>query len=122
MVATNQELDPDAGKSLPFKHGIAQVGNVLDIPVNSESTGHKAVFPRALPEFFIKAFSDPGDIVFDPFGGSGTTAVAALGLGRNAICTEISPQYCDVIVRRILNAQTTKGSGILFDVVQRIEA
>lgn len=101
MVATNQEQDPDAGKSLPFKHGIAQVGNVLEIAVNSETTGHKAVFPRALPEFFIKAFSDAGDVVFDPFGGSGTTVAAAVMLGRNGVCTELSPAYCDVIVRRV---------------------
>lgn len=100
MVATNQEHDPDAGVSLPFKSGIAQVGNVLEIAVNAESTGHVAAFPRQLPEFFIKAFTDPGDVVFDPFLGSGTTMVAAMALGRSCFGVELSPRYCDVCVRR----------------------
>jgi site-specific DNA-methyltransferase (adenine-specific) len=100
MVATNQEDDRDAGKALPFRSGIAQVGNVLEIAVNAESTGHKAVFPRGLPEFFIKAFTDPGDVIFDPFLGSGTTMIAAMALGRSCFGTELSPGYCDVIVNR----------------------
>jgi DNA modification methylase len=54
-----------------------------------------------VPEFFIKAFSDPGDIVFDPFLGSGTTMAAAHVLGRIGWGIEISPAYCDVILRRI---------------------
>lgn len=121
MVATNQEHDPDAGKSLPFKQGIAQVGNVLEIAVNSESTGHKAVFPRALPEFFIKAFTDPGDTVFDPFMGSGTTMIAAMALGRSCFGCELSPAYTDVIIRRAQAFQSSQfrlaGDGRTFDEV-----
>jgi DNA modification methylase len=60
----------------------------------------RAPFPRALVEFFVKAFSDPGDIVFDPFLGSGTTMAAAHVLGRVGYGCEISPAYCDVIVHR----------------------
>lgn len=104
--------------------GIARPSNVIECKTESSQGSHSAPFPRALVEFFVKAFSDPGDIVFDPFGGSGTTAVAALGLGRNAICTEISPGYCDVIVRRILAAQPTfsarlDGDGRTFDEIAR---
>jgi len=101
MVATNTPDDPDAGRNLPFKSGIAQVGNVLELGVNTESTGHLAAFPLKLPEFFIQAFTDPGDVVFDPFLGSGTTMAAAMKLGRSCFGCEISPQYTDVIVRRI---------------------
>ena len=54
-------------------------------------------------EFFLLAFSDPGDVVFDPFMGSGTTMAAADLLGRAGYGTEISPSYCDVILRRMLN-------------------
>jgi len=50
-------------------------------------------YPRALVEFFVKAFSDPGDIIFDPFLGSGTTMAAAHVLGRVGYGTEISPGY-----------------------------
>ena len=62
---------------------------------------HSAPFPRALVEFFVKAFSDSGDLVFDPFMGSGTTMAAAHVLGRIGYGIEISPAYCDVILRRI---------------------
>lgn len=102
MVATNQENDPDSGESLPFKSGIAQVGNVLEVAVNSEVTGHKAVYPRPLVEFFIKAFSDTGDVILDVFAGSGTSLAAAHVLERNGYGCEISPAYCDVIVARLV--------------------
>jgi DNA modification methylase len=49
----------------------------------------------------VKAFSDAGDIVFDPFLGSGTTMAAAHVLGRVGYGVEISPAYCDVILRRV---------------------
>ncbi len=52
-------------------------------------------------EFFVKAFSDPGDVVFDPFMGSGTTLAAAHVLGRAGYGCEISPGYCDAILRRL---------------------
>lgn len=81
--------------------GIARPSNVIEVKSESSQGSHSAPFPRALVEFFIKAFSDPGDVIFDPFGGSGTTVAAAVMLGRNGVCTELSPAYCDVIVRRI---------------------
>ncbi|MCS6954665.1 MAG: DNA modification methylase, partial [Bryobacteraceae bacterium] len=67
----------------------------------SSQGNHSAPFPRAIPEFFIKAFSDAGDGIFDPFAGSGTTLVAAGLLGRSGFGVEISPAYCDVILRRL---------------------
>ena len=50
--------------------------------------------------FFIKAFSDPSDTIFDPFLGSGSTLIAAAKEGRVCYGVEISPGYCDVIRRR----------------------
>ena len=79
--------------------GIVLSGNVLRI--GCETAGvHTAPFPVALAEFFIKAYSDNGDIIFDPFMGSGTTLIAAEKNGRIGYGTEISPGYCDVIVKR----------------------
>ena len=49
----------------------------------------------------MNAFTDAGDAVFDPFMGSGTTMAAAHALGRVGYGCEISPAYCDVILRRI---------------------
>ncbi|MGD7309470.1 DNA modification methylase, partial [Ralstonia pseudosolanacearum] len=61
---------------------------------------HPAVFPVALPEFVIEAYSDAGDIVFEPFGGSGTTMLAAQRAGRLCHSVEIAPEYVDVAIKR----------------------
>ena len=61
---------------------------------------HPAVFPVALPEFVIEAYTDAGDIVFEPFGGSGTTMLAAQRTGRVCRSVEIAPQYVDVAIKR----------------------
>jgi DNA modification methylase len=81
--------------------GIARPSNVIECKTESSQGSHSAPFPRALVEFFVKAFSDPGDLVFDPFLGSGTTIAAAHVLDRIGYGIEISPAYCDVILRRI---------------------
>lgn len=54
---------------------------------------HPARFPAALPEFFIKLCTNPGDLVVDPFAGSNTTGFVAETLGRHWICAELSEQY-----------------------------
>ncbi len=84
--------------------GIARPSNVIEAKSESSQGAHSAPFPRAIPEFFIKAFSDPGDVIFDPFLGSGTTLVAAGALDRAGYGSEISPGYCDVILRRAMDA------------------
>ena len=61
---------------------------------------HPAVFPVALPAFVIEAYSDAGDIVFEPFGGSGTTMLAAQRTGRLCRSVEIAPEYVDVAIKR----------------------
>ena len=81
--------------------GIARPSNVIDVKSESSQGSHSAPFPRALVEFFVKAYSDDGDVIFDPFMGSGTTIAAAAGLGRIGVGCELSPAYCDVIVHRI---------------------
>jgi len=83
--------------------GIARPSNVIEATTESSQGSHSAPFPRAIPEFFIKAFSDPGDVIFDPFMGSGTTMAAAAMLDRVGHGVEISPAYCDVILRRMMN-------------------
>ena len=91
--------------------GLARPSNVIEATTESTQGSHSAPFPRALPEFFIKAFSDPGDVVYDPFLGSGTTMAAAHVLGRIGYGCEISPAYCDVLLRRI--AELTGGEPVL---------
>ena len=65
-----------------------------------EGIDHPAVFPVALPEFVIEAYTNPGEIVLDPFGGSGTTVLAAQRTGRIARAVEIAPEYVDVAIER----------------------
>jgi DNA modification methylase len=83
--------------------GIARPSNVIEVKTESSQGSHSAPFPRALVEFFVKAYSDPGDLICDPFLGSGTTIAAAHALDRIGCGCEISPAYCDVIVRRLMN-------------------
>ena len=54
---------------------------------------HPARFPAALPEFFIRMLTDPGDLVYDPFGGSCVTGEVCERLEREWICSELSEDY-----------------------------
>ena len=64
-------------------------------------TGHTAPFPEKLARDHIVSWSNPGDIVFDPFAGSGTTLKMAMLNDRNYLGFEISAEYCDLINKRI---------------------
>lgn len=77
------------------------LGTVIRMnPANGQTTGHPAVFPVRLPAAYIEAASNPGDLIADPFGGSGTTLIAAAEAGRRCNLMELDPAYCDVICRR----------------------
>lgn len=62
---------------------------------------HPATFPEALAKDHILSWSNENDLIYDPFGGSGTTAKAAHLLKRNWILSEISKEYCDIANRRL---------------------
>lgn len=66
---------------------------------------HPAIFPEKLVEDHIKSWSNPGDVVFDPFGGSGTTAKVSIELDRKWIYVELVEKYCDVAKQRIENME-----------------
>lgn len=70
--------------------------NVLHLATECSNKQHSAAFPVELPSWFIKLFTQPGDIVLDPFVGSGTTAVAAIRLNRKYIGIEIVSEYCEL--------------------------
>lgn len=67
---------------------------------NSQADNHKACFPVELPEKGISVVRKKTGIVFEPFGGSGSTLIACEKTGRQARLMEIDPKYCDVIIRR----------------------
>ena len=66
---------------------------------------HHATFPKKLADWFIKNWTKEGDVVLDPFAGTGTTCVSALGLKRNYIGIELSNQYCEISKERIKKAK-----------------
>lgn len=63
--------------------------------------GHPAVYPVALPDFLMQTWSNVGDIVYEPFAGSGTTIIAGEYIGRRVRAMEISANYCALILERI---------------------
>ena len=84
-------------------------GDVWDIPnvksKHPEKTDHPCQFPVALAQRLIKGLSKPGGTVFDPFMGSGSTAVAALQLGRNFVGSEILLEYVEIASKRLVALQ-----------------
>ena len=87
-----------------------------------EGIDHPAVFPLGLPKFFIEAYTDAGEIVFEPFAGSGTTLLAGQLTGRPVRAIELAPEYVDVALRRWLQhhpgtVPVLEGSGRTFDEV-----
>ncbi|RMF45632.1 MAG: site-specific DNA-methyltransferase [Anaerolineae bacterium] len=78
--------------------------NVLHLATETGNKGHSAVFPEALPEFFIKLFTLPGNWVLDPFMGSGTTLRVAQRLNRNAIGIDIVEEYYQRVQRELVDS------------------
>jgi len=75
--------------------------NVLHLATECNNKNHSAAFPEGLPEWFIKLFTKEGDIVLDPFMGSGTTNLVANRMKRNSIGIEIVPEYYEMVRSRI---------------------
>lgn len=69
------------------------LSNVIEAAVDNSNKNHSAIFPIELPSWFIRVFTKPGDIVLDPFLGSGTTAVASLLLKREYLGIEKISDY-----------------------------
>ena len=80
--------------------GIALPSNVLDIAKNTERIDHPAMFSVKLVEWFIQVFTSRKDIIYEPFAGGGTSFIACENKDRVCYGVEISPKYCDVIVKR----------------------
>ena len=75
--------------------------NVLHLATECNNKKHSAAFPEELPEWFIKLFTKEGDMVLDPFAGSGTTLFVAERMGRSAIGIEIMEDYYKMIKNQL---------------------
>ena len=80
--------------------------NVLHLATECGNKKHSAAFPQSLPRWFIRLFTSPGDIVLDPFAGSGTTLNAALEIGRSAVGIDISAEFIENCRAKIITAQS----------------
>lgn len=98
---TNSQNAPTEGHKNDTVKEYKQKGNVWEVPTNAGTKGHPAQFPEKLANDHIISWSNEGDLIYDPFMGSGTTALAAIELKRNWIGSEISSEYCDIINKRV---------------------
>ena len=94
----------DAGRRNTEKAEMRNKRDVWTINTKPFKSAHFAVMPEALVEPCILAGSAQGDTVLDPFTGSGTVAVVAMRHGRNFIGTELNPEYGEIALKRIFDA------------------
>ena len=99
-------LSKDGKKAPRCRKVMSEYGkrkNIWRYGVGGGKTGHPAVFPEQLANDHIISWSNPNEIVFDPFMGSGTTAKMAMLNNRRFIGCEISEEYCNIIKDRLNN-------------------
>ena len=102
MRTWNSKILPT--KADRHKKEMAEFGkrkNIWKYGVGGGNTGHPAVYPEQLAIDHILSWSNEGDIIYDPFMGSGTTAKMAILNNRKYIGSEISKEYCDIAEKRI---------------------
>jgi DNA modification methylase len=103
----NSKVGSGFGKNISnwLKREKAYPTNVLHFATECYNRNHSAVFPKALPEWFMKLFTQENDWVLDPFLGSGTTCEVAQELKRNSVGIEILPDYYELARKRTSNYQ-----------------
>lgn len=106
-----QNLAPEFGGPNMLHESAEKITDVWCLPTSTGKNGHGAEFPLALAGRCIALTSRKGDLVLDPFIGSGTTALAAVSQGRRCLGYDISEQYIDVAEHRISMAGHTEASG-----------
>ena len=89
-----------------LKRDMVYPTNVLKLATECSNKKHSAAFPEALPGWFIKLFTKEGDIVLDPFMGSGTTLSVAKKLRRNSIGIDLSSEYCKMVEKKLANTES----------------
>ena len=91
--------------------------NIFYYSIGGGDTGHPAVFPDELAKEQIITWSDEDDVVFDPFLGSGTTAIQAMFLKRHYIGFEISDEYYNICCKRLERAEQENRQISIFDML-----
>lgn len=108
---TSRNKDGSWNRKLVIINDIVKIGNVWEyMPGNSGNkieSKHPAIFPEKLCNDHIISWSNEGDLVYDCFMGSGTTAKMSIINNRNWIGSEISSEYCDIANKRISQLSKT---------------
>jgi len=103
---TNGETKDCNAQSRGIERPVKDIGvryNVWDLPhTGIAGAKHPAMFPEALARDHILSWSNDGDIVLDPFSGSGTTAKMAKHNGRRFIGIEVNAEYCEIAEKRLM--------------------
>jgi site-specific DNA-methyltransferase (adenine-specific) len=114
-IRDESKVDSGFGKNVSNWVGRDKVypDNVIHMATECANRNHSAAFPLGLPTWFIKLFTVEGDLVLDPFVGSGTTVAAAKQLGREYVGIDIDEEYCRLARERVSQMQPS-----LFDSTQ----
>ena len=99
----NSKVGSGFGKNISnwLERDKAYPSNVLHLATECNNKNHSAAFPEELPEWFIKLFTKPYDLILDPFMGSGTSLFVANRLKRNSIGIEVLPEYYNMVKEQI---------------------
>lgn len=111
----NSRVGSGFGKNISNWIGKEMVypSNVLHLATESSNKSHSATFPRSLPSWFIKLFTKDGDLILDPFLGSGTTSISASLLNRNTVGIEILPEYYNIAIERFIDETRNKDRNVV---------
>jgi DNA modification methylase len=92
----------------PVKSNRTYTKNIISSSVHSSmGKNHKAVMKPEISDYFINTFSEIGEVILDPFAGTGTTGISCKKLGRNFILIEKEPEYIEVIKKRLSYQNTS---------------
>jgi DNA modification methylase len=107
VVRYDSQVGSGFGKNIAnwAERTMAYPTNVLHLATECGNKNHSAAFPRALPEWFVKLFTDENDWILDPFVGSGTTVEVAKILRRNSVGIEILSEYCEIARDKVADKQ-----------------
>jgi DNA modification methylase len=100
VSATIRGSDSQFAERQSVVHEFGKLGTVLKCGVQRGKNEHPAMFPVNLPEIYIDACTKRNGVVYEPFGGSGTTLIACEKTNRDCRMMELDPKYCDVIIKR----------------------
>ncbi|HHT9104471.1 MAG TPA: DNA-methyltransferase [Candidatus Wujingus californicus] len=112
VIRFNSQAGSGFGKNIAnwLNRDLAYPTNVIHLATETGNKNHSATFPKSLPEWFIKLFTEEGDWVLDPFLGSGTTCEVAQEMRRNSVGIDIRPEYY-----HMAKSKTKEGEKLLFE-------